>query len=377
MGFDLAEWEGRRDQSSDMQGHMTFLRDTAASYSKPVVIEFGTRGGNSTSCFLAAAEAAGGQVWSVDTCVPQVPGWWHSLDRWHFLQASDTSPEAREWLPAQCDVLFIDTDHQYQHTLDELAMHLPRVRPGGVVLLHDTEWEQTGATPDECRQLDAPGGTVTAALNDWCAKTGMTWENRPGSYGIGIIRIPAGDPFAGFATDKIRVHGYLPAYREIAAVLGPGARVLELGVESGESLRLWQYLFPQGEITGVDADRNAVWPEGTIKVTGRHDDPALPAAVGGPFGLIVDDGCHQGTVVRRSFALLWSLVTPGGYYVVEDWMVSLRAAERPGETWEQPWGPSMLRAAESFLKLLDYPDAECDFITYKYGLVIIHKRGPA
>lgn len=185
----------------------------------------------------------------------------------------------------------------------------------------------------------------------------------------------AADGFLEFGSDKIHVHGYLPAYQEIAAALGPATDVLELGVLDGESLRMWRHLFPDGTVTGVDSNPGATWPEGTVRVVGRHDDPGLPALLGGSYGLIVDDGCHHGQVVRRSFAILWPLVAPGGYYVVEDWQVALRGACRPGETWGQPWGESMLRAAESFLPLLAYPDSDCDFITYKHGLVIIHRRG--
>ncbi len=174
-------------------------------------------------------------------------------------------------------------------------------------------------------------------------------------------------------TDKVEPHGYFQTYVRIAAELGPRARMCELGVLNGGSLRLFQGLFPLGEVVGVDSDPRAVWPEGTVKVLAMHDDAQLPALLGGKFGLIVDDGCHQGDVVRRSFALLWPLVAPGGFYVVEDWMVSLRASERPGETWGQPWGPSMLRAVAGFLPLLDYPDSECESVEYRYGLAIVRK----
>lgn len=178
----------------------------------------------------------------------------------------------------------------------------------------------------------------------------------------------------GFATDKVTVHGYLPEYERIAERLGPAASVLELGVAGGESLRLWRHLFPAGTVTGVDGDDGSVWPEGTVKVVARHDDPALPGMLGGPFDLIVDDGCHEGSMVRRSFALLWPLLAPGGCYVVEDWQVSLRAASRPGETWGRSWGPSMLRAVASFLPLLAWPDGGVDEIRYRYGMVIICKN---
>jgi hypothetical protein len=178
-----------------------------------------------------------------------------------------------------------------------------------------------------------------------------------------------------FETDKVTVHGYFPAYVRLAAEIGPRGRVLELGVLDGESLRLWQALFPLGAVTGVDISTAATWPRGTVRVVARHDDPALPGMLGGgPFDLIVDDGCHDGETVQRSFTLLWPLVARGGFYVVEDWMVSLRPSERPGETWGQPWGPGMLRAVQSFLALLDFPDSECEAVEYRYGLAIVKKR---
>jgi hypothetical protein len=177
-----------------------------------------------------------------------------------------------------------------------------------------------------------------------------------------------------FNTDKIHTHGYFGTYVRLAAELGPAARVCELGVLGGESLRMFRGLFPLGAVYGVDKDPDSVWPEGTVRVLAKHDDPALPGMLGGQFGLIVDDGCHQGATVIRSFALLWPLVAPGGYYVVEDWMVSLRASARPGETWGKCWGPGMLWAVQGFLKLLDYPDSECESVEYRYGLAIVRKR---
>lgn len=173
-----------------------------------------------------------------------------------------------------------------------------------------------------------------------------------------------------FSTDKIEPHGYFPVYLRLASQLGTSAAVCELGVQSGGSLDMWQALFPAGTVTGVDCDPAARWPEGTRKVVCGQDDPALPGLLGGSFDLIVDDASHDGDLTRRSFDLLWPLVSPGGFYVVEDWTVALRADPH----WGSRWGDSMLRAAESFLPMLDYRDAECDCIEYRYGLVIIHKR---
>lgn len=182
MTFDIAEYDDRLSFWSDMQGHMKFLRETAESYSKPVIIELGTRSGQSTSAFLAGVQGNGGEVWSVDVDWPQVPAHWHDLPEWHFLQADDVGQQAQDWLPPACDILFIDTSHEYRHTVTELFLYVPRVKPSGIVLCHDTEWEDPGT------MLDAPAGPVTEALNTYCGYMGLSWENRHGSFGMGIIR---------------------------------------------------------------------------------------------------------------------------------------------------------------------------------------------
>jgi hypothetical protein len=134
---------------------------------------------------------------------------------------------------------------------------------------------------------------------------------------------------------------------------------------------MWRALFPLAEIFGVDCNEHATWPEGTVRVVANQDDPALPGLIGGgPFGLIVDDASHEGEPTRASFDLLWPLVRPGGYYVVEDWTVALR--EDPH--WGAAWGDSMLRTAESFLPMLDRRYGECDEIRYRYGMIIIRKN---
>lgn len=178
------------------------------------------------------------------------------------------------------------------------------------------------------------------------------------------------DKSSYFNTDKIEPHGYFQAYVKLAAELGPRARVCELGVEEGESLRIWQSLFPLGEITGVDANNDAIWPDGTVKVVARQDDPALPGMLRGRYDLIVDDCSHDGTLTQMSWMLLWPQVSPGGYYVIEDWMVALRSDPQ----WGGCWGPSMLKVAESFLTMLHHRNSDVDQVTYRYGLIIIRKR---
>jgi hypothetical protein len=168
-------------------------------------------------------------------------------------------------------------------------------------------------------------------------------------------------PWSDGIPDKF-VYGYMPAYLRIAAELGPAASVCEIGVYLGHGLRLWQSLFPFGQVWGVDQDRRAVWPDGTVAVLSRQDDPALPGflADGAPFDLIVDDASHVGTVSAATFTSLWPLIAPGGYYVIEDcWPCNSLGL------------PGMV---SSLLRLLEAQNAECDEITYRYGMAIVHKR---
>ena len=132
----------------------------------------------------------------------------------------------------------------------------------------------------------------------------------------------AADP-SRFRTDKVHTHGYLPDYLKIAEAIGPSAVVCEVGVAYGASLEMWQHLFPGGTVIGVDRAPDAIWTEGSIKIVAQQDDPGLAGMVAehAPDGcdLIVDDASHIGHLSAATFGLLWPLVKPGCYYVLEDW----------------------------------------------------------
>lgn len=160
---------------NDIRDQMPVLYAWARRAAK--VIELGVRTGNSTSAFLAALEGRG-ELWSVDVNPPLVPDYWLDLPNWHFLQADDISAQALDFCPDRVDVLFIDTSHYYEHTMAELKMYVPKVRPGGVVLLHDTVPYPT--------DLGVGWPDVSAALN----ASGLDWYDHPGWPGLGVIEIP-------------------------------------------------------------------------------------------------------------------------------------------------------------------------------------------
>jgi hypothetical protein len=169
-----------------------------------------------------------------------------------------------------------------------------------------------------------------------------------------------------FATDKVQ-HGYLGTYLRIAAELGPAGRVCEVGVHQGRGLDLFQALFPDGLVAGVDVSANSRWPDGTITVIAAQDDPSLPAQLGNHsprWDLFVDDASHDGNLTVATMRLLWPLLRPGGFYVIEDWMVGLGW---PG------FDDSMLLAAQGLLTLLT-KGGDVESIEYRYGLAVLKKR---
>ena len=88
--------------------------------------------------------------------------------------------------------LLIDSSHEYDQTIAELEAYWPRVRPGGLVLLHDTMWDTTDDPQRWCTELDYVGGPVARAIEAFTGAHGLTWHNRPGSYGLGVITKPEG-----------------------------------------------------------------------------------------------------------------------------------------------------------------------------------------
>ena len=178
----------RLSRWSDIREYLPFLYETAKAYDKVRVLELGSRKGNSTLAFLAAAEEAGGHVWSCDVTNaaldPEGMAPWRGVPQWTFTCGDDMDPAVQAALPAEVDVFFLDTSHEYDHTLAELRAYMPRVAPGGVALFHDTNiigWPGYA--------WDSKTPPVQAALDDWCAETGQSWENLPGEYGMGLIRL--------------------------------------------------------------------------------------------------------------------------------------------------------------------------------------------
>lgn len=131
--------------ASDISDHLSTLFYHALEASPRLIVELGTRGGESTRILLAVAEIANARVLSVDVndCSALKVPYPH---RWHFVRHDDVT-FGREgfvgWcrqleIEAKADVIFIDTSHRYEHTKDEIAMWIDHLSSTGVMIFHDT-----------------------------------------------------------------------------------------------------------------------------------------------------------------------------------------------------------------------------------------------
>ena len=121
-------------------------------------------------------------------------------------------------------------------------------------------------------------------------------------------------------------HAYTPAYFLLfAGRQNEVRRVLEIGVNAGSSLRMWEEFFPHAKISGFDILPHVLFNAGRIRcyqadqssaaslLDAVHRIATLPE-----FDLIVDDGSHELQHQLITMTTLLPFLSKGGIYVIED-----------------------------------------------------------
>lgn len=135
------------------------------------VVEFGTGPGYSATWLLLGLEHnEKGHLWTIDPAVPQPPVWETVGCPTGRLTYMDALTAEAEGLPGRIDILFHDASHSFEVVKRDLEMFMPRVPPGGVVLVHDVNYSRK----------------MGDALSEWFDSMPDSWSYQEFSMGCGM-----------------------------------------------------------------------------------------------------------------------------------------------------------------------------------------------
>ncbi len=169
---ELTEIYERMKRDTDISDHLPFLFATAIRQQPRLMVELGTRGGESTFVLERVAKLFGAALVSVDIddC-RNVTNW----EGWRFVQSDDVAFAGQ--FPAYCasegiptphiDLLFLDTSHLYDHTVQELAAWMPLLADKGCLVLHDTNQHRTVRRQEGRYMLSIENPGVITALQEF------------------------------------------------------------------------------------------------------------------------------------------------------------------------------------------------------------------
>ncbi|MBI2598414.1 MAG: class I SAM-dependent methyltransferase [Candidatus Diapherotrites archaeon] len=127
---------------SDISDHLNIIFSETVKAKPEMIVELGTRGGESTRALAKAAKKNNAVLVSVDVndCSGKC-----DYENWFFVKNDDLefAKKFRNWckeksLKPSVDVLFIDTTHTYEHTKKEINEWFPLLSKNAVTLFHDT-----------------------------------------------------------------------------------------------------------------------------------------------------------------------------------------------------------------------------------------------
>ena len=137
-------------------------------------------------------------------------------------------------------------------------------------------------------------------------------------------------------TDKAS-HGYLDIYEQYLNKLNHVDNLLEIGVRTGASLRMWSEWFPTAVVDGVDINPDCKKHEiGNIRVViGDQTDIEVLNQPKPAYDVIIDDGSHVNEWTVTTFNHLFKQLKKGGIYILEDMQCSYQdlQAIKAKEKW--------------------------------------------
>ena len=125
-----------------------------------------------------------------------------------------------------------------------------------------------------------------------------------------------------YGTDKSsKCHNYTAVYENMFACMrDEPLKILEIGIATGASLRMWLEYFPNAEIHGIDITfenwLDMMDNDRLHMYTGNQTDKDFLDSIGIDFDIVIDDGSHRVEDQIFTFKHLWPNTKM--VYVIED-----------------------------------------------------------
>ena len=122
------------------------------------------------------------------------------------------------------------------------------------------------------------------------------------------------------------ISGFIQLYEKYFTPLRDSKiNILEIGVDNGDSLRIWREFFSKANICGIDIDKKNFRINNTNILQGDQSDLNFLKSLVSKykkFDIIIDDGSHQAKHIIASFNYLFNYLSDNGLYVIEDLQTS-------------------------------------------------------
>ena len=144
------------------------------------------------------------------------------------------------------------------------------------------------------------------------------------------------DAFVSDYTDKHTVHSYTEVYERLFAPMrAQCTAILEIGVQTGGSMRLWNGYFPSAIVYGIDTNLyqnqcRELAPRVRLIQANAYTQECASTFAPKSLDIVIDDGPHTLESMCQVIALYLPAVRPGGYLIIEDiqsleWIPILRS----------------------------------------------------
>ena len=199
------------------------------------------------------------------------------------------------------------------------------------------------------------------------------------------------------SSDKISHHGYQRIYPWfLGHFIDQEVDLLEIGVDKTESLKLWKGYFKKVHLCGIDKDEKYFADKDVsiykVDQGNRNELREFGKAIGKTFDIIIDDGSHVPSHQILTLVELWSVLRPGGVYIIEDIETSYW---KKSEIYGYPFDSRKTNFVSFACQLIDDVNSEfqipgtttdpqsfpltndVEIVAFAYNCIVLIKKDPA